>query len=58
MSLLRDLINAINDLEKYRNNELLKLESYECLEDKIKYLLKRDDISDSEKIQTLKNYFL
>ena len=55
------LLNVSDDLEKEvrSNEEILKvrLELFQRFEKKVTQLLKRDDITNDEKIKTLKNYF-
>ena len=55
------LLNVLDDFEKEirSNEEILKvrLELYQLFEKKVTQLLKRDDITNDEKIKTLKNYF-
>ena len=55
------LLNVLDDFEKEirSNEEILKvrLELFQLFEKKVTQLLKRDDITNDEKIKTLKNYF-
>ena len=55
------LLNVLDDFEKEvrSNEEMLKvrLELFQLFEKKVTQLLKRDDITNDEKIKTLKNYF-
>ena len=55
------LLNVLDDFEKeIRSNEEIfkvRLELFQLFEKKVTHLLKRDDITNDEKIKTLKNYF-
>ena len=59
--MIRKLINAIKEFEEeIRANEkylTMRLQLFEEQNSRIIALLNRTDITDSEKIQTLKNYF-
>ena len=59
--MIRKLINAIKEFEEeVRANEkylTMRLQVFEEQNSKIIALLNREDITDSEKVQTLKNYF-
>ena len=59
--MIRKLINAIKEFEEeIRANEKylsMRLQIFEEQNSRITALLNRTDITDSEKIQTLKNYF-
>ena len=59
--MIRRLINAIKEFEEeIRANEkylTMRLQVFEEQNSRIIALLNRTDITDSEKIQTLKNYF-
>ena len=59
--MIRKLINAIKEFEEeIRANEkylTMRLQVFEEQNSRITALLNRTDITDSEKIQTLKNYF-
>ena len=59
--MIRKLINAIKEFEEeIRANEkylTMRLQGFEEQNSKIAALLNREDITDSEKVQTLKNYF-
>ena len=59
--MIRRLINAIKEFEEeIRANEKylsMRLQIFEEQNSRITALLNRTDITDSEKIQTLKNYF-
>ena len=59
--MIRKLLNALIEFEKeIRANErylTMRLQVFEEQNSKIIALLNREDITDSEKVQTLKNYF-
>ena len=59
--MIRKLINAIKEFEEeIKANEKylsMRLQIFEEQNSRITALLNRTDITDSEKIQTLKNYF-
>lgn len=59
--MIRKLLNALVEFEKeIRANEkylTMRLQVFEEQNSKIIALLNREDITDSEKVQTLKNYF-
>ena len=59
--MIRRLINVLKEFEEeIRANEkylTMRLQVFEEQSSKIKSLLNREDITDSEKVQTLKNYF-
>lgn len=59
--MIRKLLNALVEFEKeIRDNEkylTMRLQVFEEQNSKIIALLNREDITDSEKVQTLKNYF-
>lgn len=59
--MIRKLINAVKEFEEeIRANEkylTVRLQVFEEQNSKIIALLSREDITDSEKVQTLKNYF-
>lgn len=59
--MIRRLINTIKEFEEeIRANEkylTMRLQVFEEQNSRIIALLNREDITDSEKIQTLKNYF-
>ena len=59
--MIRKLLNALVEFEKeIRANEKylnMRLQVFEEQNSKIIALLNREDITDSEKVQTLKNYF-
>ena len=59
--MIRKLINAIKEFEEeIRANEKylsMRLQIFEEQNSRITALLNKTDITDSEKIQTLKNYF-
>ena len=59
--MIRKLINALKEFEEeIRANEkylTMRLQVFEEQSSRIKSLLNREDITDSEKVQTLKNYF-
>ena len=59
--MIRKLLNALVEFEKeIRANEkylTMSLQVFEEQNSKIIALLNREDITDSEKVQTLKNYF-
>ena len=61
LKLSERLLNVLDDFEKEvcSNEEMLKvrLELFQLFEKKVTQLLKRDDITNDEKIKTLKNYF-
>ena len=61
LKLSERLLNVLDDFEKEvrSNEEILKvrLELFQLFEKKVTQLLKRDDITNDEKIKTLKNYF-
>ena len=61
LKLSEKLLNVLDDFEKEvrSNEEILKvrLELFQLFEKKVAQLLKRDDITNDEKIKTLKNYF-
>ena len=61
LKLSEKLLNVLDDFEKEvrSNEEILKvrLELFQLFEKKVTQLLKRDDITNDEKIKTLKNYF-
>ena len=61
LKLSERLLNILDDFEKdiRSNEEILKvrLELFQLFEKKVTQLLKRDDITNDEKIKTLKNYF-
>lgn len=61
LKLSERLLNVLDDFEKEvrSNEEILKvrLELFQLFEKKVIQLLKRDDITNDEKIKTLKNYF-
>ena len=61
LKLSERLLNVLDDFEKEirSNEEILKvrLELFQLFEKKVTQLLKRDDITNNEKIKTLKNYF-
>ena len=59
--MIRKLLNALIEFEKeIRANErylTMRLQVFEEQNSRIIALLNREDITDSEKVQTLKNYF-
>ena len=59
--MIRRLINVLKEFEEeIRANEkylTMRLQVFEEQSSKIKSLLNREDITDGEKVQTLKNYF-
>ena len=59
--MIRRLINVLKEFEEeIRANEnylTMRLQGFEEQNSRIKSLLNREDITDSEKVQTLKNYF-
>lgn len=59
--MIRRLINVLKEFEEeIRANEkylTMRLQVFEEQSSRIKSLLNREDITDSEKVQTLKNYF-
>lgn len=61
LKLSERLLNVLDDFEKEirSNEEILKvrLELFQLFEKKVTQLLKRDGITNDEKIKTLKNYF-
>lgn len=61
LKLSERLLNVLDDFEKEirSNEEILKvrLELFQLFEKKVTQLLKRDNITNDEKIKTLKNYF-
>ena len=61
LKLSERLLNVLDDFEKEvrSNEEILKvrLELFQLFEKKVTQLLKKDDITNDEKIKTLKNYF-
>lgn len=61
LKLSERLLNVLDDFEKEvrSNEEILKvrLELFQLFEKKVTQLLKRDDLTNDEKIKTLKNYF-
>lgn len=61
LKLSERLLNVLDDFEKeIRSNEEIfkvRLELFQLFEKKVTQLLKRDDITNDEKIKTLKNYF-
>ena len=61
LKLSERLLNVLDDFEKEvrSNEEILKirLKLFQLFEKKVTQLLKRDDITNDEKIKTLKNYF-
>lgn len=61
-NLIRKLIKTIEEVEEdiHHNEKYLKtrIDGYETLQASIINLLKKDDITNDEKIETLKNFFM
>lgn len=61
-TLIRKLLDTLQEVEdEIRENERslqMKLESADSLQEKIVNLLKRDNLTNDEKISTLKNFFM
>lgn len=61
-TLVRKLIDTLQEVEdEIRENERrlqMKLECADSLQEKIINLLKRDNLTNDEKISTLKNFFM
>lgn len=61
-TLVRKLIDTLQEVEdEIRENERrlqMKLECADSLQENIINLLKRDDLTNDEKISTLKNFFM
>lgn len=61
-TLVRNLISALQEVEdEIRENERrlqMELECHNSLQEKIVNLLNRNDLTDGEKVNTLKNFFI
>ena len=60
--LIQKLTQALEIIEAdiHHNEEFLKMriDGYEAIQDKVIKILKRDDITNDEKVETLKNFFM
>lgn len=61
-TLVRKLLNALQTVEEevHHNENLLmmRLKCADTLQEKVIELLKRDDITNNDKVNTLKNFFM
>ena len=58
-TLVRKLLDTLQTVESHNKNPLMmKLECMETLQEKVIELLKRDDLTNDDKITTLKNFFM
>ena len=60
--LIQKLTQALEIIEAHMHHseEFLKMriDGYEAIQDKVIKLLKRDDLTNDEKVETLKNFFM